>query len=154
MDADAIAIKSLAVQNTIMLVALGTVVGFLLWAIVKRRFRHAAVFIMWVLVVVWFFNSPFFGFSAVTVSRRGIEIAYGALSLRDALLPLDTPWKIERTFGGIKKNRVLHYLAIGGHQSMKVAGKEGLETLQRIGEAIERTKSRSNAGNSSNEKRH
>lgn len=98
------------------------------------------VFLVWLGIVVWFFNSPFFGFSKVIVNRKGIEINYGILSFRNTVLPLDTPWKIETTPSGILKTSKLYYIQIGDHLSMKVKGEKDVDLLNRIGEAVEQIK--------------
>ena len=90
----------------------------------------------------WFFNSPFFGFSAVSVSREGIRLNYGILSLRNDLLPLESSWKVENYWGGIRKMERLHFLRIGDRESMKVSGAEALKNLQDIGSAIDEMRSR------------
>ena len=90
----------------------------------------------------WFFNSPFFGFSAVSVSREGIGLNYGILSLRNDLLPLESRWEVINYFGGIRKMERLHFLKIGDRESMKVKGAEALKNLQDIGSAIDRMRSR------------
>lgn len=133
-------IKSLLVQNTIMLFSVGIVLCFLGRAFFKKNAKHVIVFLIWLCIAVWFFNSPFFGFSKVIVSRRGIEVNYGILSFRNTVLPLDTPWKIETSPTGILKTSKLYYIRIGDHQSMKVKGKKDVDLLNRIGDAVERTK--------------
>jgi hypothetical protein len=136
MEIQTFVIKSLPVQNTIMLLSLGIVLFFLTRSLIKGKFKHILVFLAWTGIVIWFFNSPFFGFSEVAVSRGGIKINYGILSLRNKTLPLDTPWKIETSPSGLLKISELYYLQIGDHRSMKVKGKRDLALLRRIGDAI------------------
>jgi len=137
MNASTFIIKSLYIQNTIMLFSLGLVAFFLLRALLKKRGKHVAVFSVWVFIVLWFFNSPFFGFSTVQVSSQYIRLNYGILSFRNAVLPLNSPWKIETYFSGIRKNKRLYYITIAGHQSMKVRTREGTTRLEEIGAAID-----------------
>lgn len=140
MTAQLYSIKSLAVQNAIMLFSLGIVAALLVRAILRRNSKGVIVFGIWVLVVVGFFNSPFFGFSAVTVSSQGIGLEYGILSLRNTTLPLSSPWEIKTHLGGIRKTKRLYAIRIGNRESMQVKGAEGQEVLRRIGEAIDRTR--------------
>jgi hypothetical protein len=140
MEIKTFVIKSLPVQNTIMLLSLGIVLFFLTRSLIKGKLKHIMVFLAWTGIVIWFFNSPFFGFSEVTVSRRGIKVNYGILSLRNKTLPLDTQWKIETSPSGLLKTSKLYYLQIGKHRSMKVKGKNDLALLRRIGDAIARTR--------------
>jgi hypothetical protein len=138
-------IKSLYVQNTIMLGSLALVVFLLGRSIWKRQGKHAVVFSLWTIGVLWFFNSPFFGFSGVSVGEQGIHVEYGIISVRSASLPITSKWKIETYLGGIKKTRRLHYITIAHHESMKVKGREGLGLLQKIGASIDRWKKRPGA---------
>ena len=134
-------IKSLFFQNAIMLMAMGVAFSLLLHSIQKKRPKHIMVFSFWVLMVIWFFNSPLFGFSVVKVSEKGIKIEYGILSIRDELLPLSSQWRVESTLSGIRKNKRLYFLTIGNHRSMKVRGEGDRRRLEEIGEAIERLRS-------------
>lgn len=139
-------IKSLFVQNAIMLLSLGVVTALLLRAALRRNLKGIIVFGVWALIVVGFFNSPFFGFSAVRVSPSGISLEYGILSLRNTILPLSSPWKIESYRGGIRKNKRLYTIRIGDRESLRVKGEGDRELLQRIGEAIERARTSSSDG--------
>ena len=136
MEIQTFVIKSLPLQNTIMLFSLGIVLFFLVRSLVKGKFKHILVFLAWIGIVIWFFNSPFFGFSEVAVSRGGIGVSYGILSLRNKTLPLDTQWKIETSPSGLLKTSKLYYLQIGEDRSMKIKGKKDLALLRKIGEAI------------------
>ncbi|RLF60322.1 MAG: hypothetical protein DRN37_02990 [Thermoplasmata archaeon] len=140
METQIFVIKSLLVQNSIMLISMGVVLFFLGRAFFKKNTKHVLVFLVWLGIVVWFFNSPFFGFSVVTVNKKGIAIDYGMLSFRNVVLPLDTQWKIETSPSGILKTSKLYYIRFGDHQSMKVKGKKDVELLHRIGRAVERIK--------------
>ena len=138
-------IKSLYVQNSIMLISLGAVVFFLLHAVLKKRVKHILACSIWILIVLWFFNSQFFGFSTVSVSRGGVELNYGILSFRNVSLPIDTSWKIETYFSGFKKMKKLCFLRIGNHRSMKMRWGRGYHLLQDIGNAIDEMKSPKNS---------
>lgn len=143
MGTETFIIKSIFVQNMIMLFSLGIVVFLLVRSLVKKKAKHAIVFSVWVIIVFWFFNSPFFGFSAVYTGPGGIQLNYGILSFkRNSVLPLDSPWKIETTFSGIRKTKKLYFLKIGDHRSMKVRGNKDLSLLQAIGRTVDETKSR------------
>jgi len=131
-------IKSLFVQNGIMLVSLGTVLVFLAAALVRKRPKQLMAAVIWVGIVLWFFNSAYFGFSAVSVGREGIRVNYGILSLRNDLLPIDSPWIIETAFSDIRKMKKVYFIRIGDHESMRVKGSEGSALLEKIGEAIEK----------------
>jgi hypothetical protein len=142
MDSEIFIIRSLFIQNAIMLVSLAVVFSLLFHAIIKKRRKHSAVFTIWLILVLWFFNSTIFGFSAVSVSQDGIRLNYGILSLRNDLLPIDSEWKIETYLSGIRKNKRLYFITIGSRQSMKVKGEDKRRLLQRIGKAIDRMKAR------------
>ena len=138
MSPETFIIKSIFVQNMIMLFSLGIVIFLLVRSIVKKKVRHTIVFSVWVLIVFWFFNSPFFGFSAVYLGPDGIQLNYGILSFKkNTVLPIDSPWKIETTFSGIRKTKKLYLLKIGDHRSMKVRGEKDLGLLQAIGRAVD-----------------
>ena len=141
MDAQIFIIKSLFIQNAIMLISLGVVFSLLIHAIIKKRRKHTAVFTIWLVLVLWFFNSTIFGFSAVSVGQDGIRLSYGILSLRNDLLPLDSDWKVETYLSGIRKNKRLYFITIGGRQSMKVKREDKRRLLESIGKAIDRVKS-------------
>ena len=137
MSAQSFIIKSLFVQNSIMLLALGAVTSFLVYAIVRKKPKHLIASIIWIMIVLWFFNSPFFGFSAVSVGPEGIRLNYGVLSLRNDLLPSDSSWKIETHFSDIRKMKKVYLIRIGNHESMKVRGNKGQHLLEEIGGTIE-----------------
>lgn len=140
MTAQAFIIKSLFVQNSIMLFSLGAVMFFLIFALVKRKPKHVAAALIWLIIVIWFFNSPFFGFSTVAVSPAGIRLNYGVLSFKNDLLPTHSLWKIETHFSDIKKMKKVYLIRIADHESMKVKGERGLSLLEEIGGAIENLK--------------
>ncbi|MCD6305596.1 MAG: hypothetical protein J7M32_04825 [Deltaproteobacteria bacterium] len=133
-------IKSLFIQNSIMLISLGVVLAFLAAGIVKKRPKLAAAAVIWTGIVLWFFNSAYFGFSVVTVGPEGICLKYGVLSARDVCLPIDSPWEIATRFSDIKKMKKVYLITIGGRDSMRVKGAEGRVLLERIGKAIEDAK--------------
>jgi hypothetical protein len=136
MEVHTFVIKSLLLQDTIMLCSLGIVLFFLVRSFIKRKSKHIVVFLAWTGIVIWFFNSSFFGFSAVTVSREGIKVNYGILSFRNKTLPLDTQWKIETSPSGLLKISKLYFIQIDEHRSMRVKGKNDLVLLRRIGDTI------------------
>ena len=142
MTTQAFIIKSLFVQNSIMLVSLSAVTFFLVFALVKKKPKHLMASLVWVAIVLWFFNSAYFGFSAVSVGPEGIRLNYGVLSLRNDLLSIDSPWKIETTFSDIRKMKKVYFIRIGDHDSMKVKGSKGRALLEQIGGAIESHKAR------------
>jgi hypothetical protein len=124
-----------------MLFSLGIVVFLLVRSIAKKKTKHTIVFSFWVLIVFWFFNSPFFGFSAVSIGPGGIQLNYGILSIKkNTLLPLDSPWKIGTTFSGIRKTKKIYFLKIGDRKSMKVRGEKDIRLLQAIGRAVDEMK--------------
>ena len=131
-------IKSLFVQNSIMLISLGAVMAFFAFALVKKKPKHLIAALVWAGIVLWFFNSSYFGFSAVSVGSEGIQVNYGILSLRNDLLPINSPWMIEATFSDIRKMKKVYFIRIGDHESMRVKGSEGRALLERIGGAIEK----------------
>ena len=137
METETFIIKSLFVQNAIMLLSFGLVLFLFILSIKKNRQKSVIASLIWIGILFWFFNSSFFGFSAVSVSKEGIRLNYGILSLRNDLLPLDSSWKVENYFGGLRKMKRLHFLRIGNHESMKVRGMEDLNYLQEIGSTID-----------------
>jgi hypothetical protein len=142
MTTQAFIIKSLFVQNSIMLVSLGAVTFFLVLALVKKKPKHLMASLVWVAIVLWFFNSAYFGFSAVSVSSEGIRLNYGVLSMRNDFLPIDSSWKIETAFSDIRKMKKVYFIRIGNCESMKVKGSKGRALLEQIGGAIESHKAR------------
>ena len=142
MDTKTFEIKSLLIQNSIMLLALGIVLFFLIYSLSKKKSKHSLASIIWVVIVLWFFNSPFFGFSAVTISQKGIGLNYGILSLQNALLPLETPWEIKTFPSGIRKLKKVHLIQIGNRESMKVRGRDDILMLKNIGETIDQYRTR------------
>ena len=134
-------IKSLAIQNTIMLFSLGIVLFLLIRSIAKKKAKHTIAFSIWVLIVFWFFNGPFFGFSEVSITPGGIHLKYGILSFtKNTVLPLDSPWKIETSFSGIRKMKKLYYIRIAERKSMKVSGEGDYHLLQTIAGALDSLK--------------
>jgi len=109
----------------------------LVYSFAKSKLKYLIASFVWIIIVVWFFNSPFFGFSAVSVGPEGIRLNYGILSLRNDLLPIESQWKVETHFSGIRKMKKLYLIRIGDRESMKVRRNEGLRLLERIGGAIE-----------------
>lgn len=144
MVSETFVIKSMIIQNGIMLLSLGIVLFLIFRGIIRKKFRHVVIFSVWLVIVLWFFNSPFFGFGAVTVGSEGIRLDYGILSIRNQILPLDARYRILTTTSGVKKLRTLYCLEVDGHRSMKVRGK-GRELLEAITLAIEEAKSHKDA---------
>ena len=138
MDTQFFVIKSLWIQNSIMLLALGLVLVFLFYSLTKKKPKHLVASLIWLAIVLWFFNSSFFGFSTVNVNPEGIEINYGILSLRNEILPVSSPWKIVTAPTGFRKLKKVHLIRIGNHESMKVRGLEDLNLLKNIGTAIDK----------------
>lgn len=134
------AIKSIVVQNSIMVLALAVVVYFIAAALRKKSPKHIFVSIIWLGVILWFFNSPLFGFSRVTLGPQGIKIEYGILSFRNETVPLDTPWTIESHVSGIRRLKRVYTLKIGNHESMRVKSKKDFELLKEIGKTIDQMK--------------
>ncbi len=138
METETFFIRSLTVQNVIMGVIAIIIVGLLLRSVWKRNGNHMIAVLIWALVALWFFNSPFWGFSAVTVNPGGLKIHYGFLSVfRNKTLPVDTEWKIHFYLGGLRRMKKLCYFQLGNHQSLKVRGPDKLETLHALGAAID-----------------
>ncbi|OQY42097.1 MAG: hypothetical protein B6240_14325 [Desulfobacteraceae bacterium 4572_87] len=137
MDTQFFVIKALWVQNSVMLLALGLVLFFLLYSIREKKPRHLLASTIWLAIVLWFFNSPFFGFSTVAVNPEGIEINYGILSFKNHILPITSPWEVVTAPSGIRRLKRVHFITIGNHESMKVRGRDDLNLLNRIGVAID-----------------
>jgi hypothetical protein len=144
MDSEIFFIRSVTVQNLIMGLALLIIAGLLLRFVTQHKFRHATAVGIWALIILWFFNSPLWGFSAVTISPQGLKLDYGFLSIaKNTTLPPDTAWKIHVYLGGIRKLQKLYYFQLTGHKSLKVQGPAGLASLQSLGAAIDRLNDRS-----------
>jgi hypothetical protein len=131
-------IRSVIVQNVIMGTIVAIVATLLIRALWKQNVKQLIAVAVWGLIAFWFFNGPFWGFSAVTVSPEGLRVHYGFLSvLRNATLQADTHWKIRKYLGGIRKLKNLYYFELGDHQSLKVRGQQKLEVLKALGAAID-----------------
>lgn len=138
METQTFFIRSVTVQDIIMAVIVAIVLGLLIRFVQKGKRNYVVLVVLWGLVAVWFFNSPFWGFSAVTVSRQGLELHYGFLSFqKNTTLPAESPWTIRRYLGGIRKLKKLYYFELPGHQSLKVRGEDKLEILEALGAAID-----------------
>jgi hypothetical protein len=143
METQTFFIRSVMVQNLIMAIIAAIVVGLLIRFIRKKNVNYAIAVGLWGLIALWFFNGPFWGFSAVTVSSQGLRLHYGFLSvLRNTTLPVDTFWKIRRYKGGIRKLKNLYYFRLKNHQSLKVRGQKKLEIMKALGEAIDEANGR------------
>ena len=138
MDAQTFFIRSVTVQNVIMGVLAAIIVGVLIRSIRKQKITHVIAVAIWGVIAVWFFNGPFWGFSAVTVSPEGLKVHYGFLSVyRNTTLPVDTHWKIRRYQGGIRKLKNLYFFQLANHQSLKIRGHDKIEQMQALGAAID-----------------
>lgn len=147
MPAEIFFIRSVAVQNIIMGIIAALLAGLLVRAVVQGKHRHIIAVAAWILISLWFFNSPLWGFSAVTVSPAGLRLHYGFLSVaKNTSLPPDTSWKIHIYMGGLRRIKKLYYLELAGHQSLKISGTNGLAALQAIGAAIDRLNGQSMGG--------
>ncbi len=121
-----------------MLISLGLVLLFLFYSLAKKKPKHILASGVWLAIVLWFFNSPYFGFSTVAINPEGIEINYGILSLKNTTLPITSRWEIVTQPTGFRKLKKVHLIKIGNHESMKVRGLEDLNLLKNIGAAIDK----------------
>ena len=138
MEAQTFFIRSVTAQNVIMGVIVAIIVTVLVRFLWRSQLKYTVVTVIWVCVAVWFFNGPLWGFSAVTVSPKGLQIHYGFLSVfRNTTLPVDTHWKIRKYLGGIRKLKNLYYFQLKDHRSLKVRGADKIELLQALGAAID-----------------
>lgn len=145
MGAETFYIRSLTVQNTIMAIVALIMIALLVRCFLKKQTMHAIAVILWMGFFVWFFNGPFWGFSAVTISPQGIEPHYGFLSVfKPKHLPADTYWKIQDYRGGIRRLKQLHYFVLDDDiESLRVRGADKLKTLESIGASIDRINGKS-----------
>jgi hypothetical protein len=138
MEAHTFFIRSVMVQNVIMAIITAIIVGLLIRFVRRKHVNYAVAVGLWGLVALWFFNGPFWGFSAVTVGPEGLRVQYGFLSVfRNGTLPVDSPWKIRQYRGGIRKLKNLYFFQLPNHQSLKVRGQDKLEILKALGAAID-----------------
>lgn len=143
MEAELFIIRSVVVQNGIMSLVAAIAIGFLVYFIMQRKARHAIASAIWLAIVLWFFNSPLWGFSAVTVSAEGLKVDYGFLSVaKNAVLPVETHWKIYVYMGGTRRLERLYYFQLGEHMSLKVSGNDRLGLMKSLGAAIDQLNSR------------
>ncbi|MBW2109179.1 MAG: hypothetical protein JRI36_11025, partial [Deltaproteobacteria bacterium] len=104
MESETFFIRSVMVQNIIMGIVMVLILGLLIRFIRERNVKYSIAVGVWAVIAVWFFNGPFWGFSAVTVAPEGLVVRYGFLSVfKNATLPVDTPWKIRTYLGGIRR---------------------------------------------------
>jgi hypothetical protein len=97
-------------QNVIMAIITAIIIGLLIRFIRRKKVNFAVAVGLWGLIALWFFNGPFWGFSAVTVGPEGLRLHYGFLSVfRNTTLPVDSHWKIHRYKGGIRKLKNLFF---------------------------------------------
>ena len=126
------------VQNIIMGIIAAIIVVVLVRSILKHKMSYIVAVAIWGVIAVWFFNGPFWGFSAVTVSPEGLKVHYGFLSVyRNTTLPVDTHWKIRKYLGGIRKLKNLYFFELDGHKSLKVRGQDKMEILKALGAVID-----------------
>jgi len=126
------------VQNIIMGIIAVLIVTVLIRFLWRKQLKYTVVAVIWACIAVWFFNGPLWGFSAVTVSPKGLQIHYGFLSVfRNTVLPVDTHWKIRKYLGGIRKLKNLYFFQLANHRSLKVRGADKIELLQALGVAID-----------------
>jgi hypothetical protein len=131
-------IRSVMVQNVIMGIIAAIIIAVLVRSIRQRQSKYIVAVVIWAAIALWFFNGPFWGFSAVTVSPQGLEIQYGFLSVfLNTTLPVDTKWRIMKYLGGIRKLKNLYYFQLAHHKSLKIRGAEKLEVLKALGTAID-----------------
>ncbi len=136
-------IRSVMVQNVIMGIIVAIIVGLLVHFTSRRQFKYVVVVGVWGLIALWFFNGPFWGFSAVTVSPGGLEVQYGFLSVfKNSTLPVSSQWKIHKYLGGIRKLENLYFFRLPGHQSLKVRGQDKIKILKALGSSIDRLNGR------------
>jgi hypothetical protein len=139
MEAQTFFIRSVMVQDVIMAVIVAIIVGVLIRAIRSQKTTHVILVVMWGAIALWFFNGPLWGFSAVTVSPRGLKIHYGFLSVfRNTTLPVKTHWKIQSYLGGIRRMKRLLFFQLDNHQSLKVRGRDKFEIMEALGAAVDR----------------
>ena len=139
METQTFFIRSVMVQNVIMGIIGAIILVLLLRSMWKQQIKYLLAVAMWGLITLWFFNGPFWGFSAVTVSPEGLKVHYGFLSVyRNTTLPVDTHWKIRKYLGGIRKLKNLYFFQLANHQSLKVRGQDKIEVMEALGTAIDR----------------
>ncbi len=129
-------IKSLFIQNAIELALLGGLFVLLIYFLINRKIKHVIVVSCWIPAILFFFNSPLFGFSTVRFTAQGIDLNYGLLSTRNITLPAISNWRIETGTYGIKKTKRFHRLFIADRASMRVSGGRGIDLLRKIGAEI------------------
>jgi len=138
MEAQTFFVRSVMVQNVIMGIIVAIILALLIRTIRKQNLTHVALVVVWGLIALWFFNGPFWGFSAVTATPEGLEIHYGFLSVfRNTTLPVNSQWEIRRYLGGIRKLKNLYFFELSGHRSLKVRGADKVEVLKALGAAID-----------------
>jgi hypothetical protein len=147
MEAQTFFIRSVTVQNVIMAIVCAIIVVVLIRCVLRQKLSHVMAVVIWAIIALWFFNGPFWGFSAVTVSPDGIELHYGFMSVfRNTTLPADTKWRIRKYLGGIRKLKNLYFFELKSHQSLKVRGPDKLDILNGIGAAIDEVNGRPMGG--------
>jgi carbon starvation protein CstA len=138
METQTFFIRSVMVQNIIMGIIVAIIVGVFIRCIRRGQTKYTTAVVIWAVIAFWFFNGPFWGFSAVTVSPEGLKVHYGFLSVyRNKTLPVDTHWKIRKYLGGIRKLKNLYFFELADHQSLKVRGRDKIEVMQALGAAID-----------------
>lgn len=129
-------LQPLWLQNVVMSTALGIVVFFLLRGAFRKNKTQILVFSCWLIMIFWFFNGPFWGFSALTVSRQGIVLHYGWLSLlKNGQLPLASRWQLKESNTGFPRYRKLYYIEVDGQKSMRLTATD-YPKLQEVARAL------------------
>jgi hypothetical protein len=87
---------------------------------------------LWFILIFWFFNSQFWGFSALTQHDDTLTLHYGVLSLlKNESIPMNKTRSIESSFSGFPQYKRLYYLVIDERRSMGVEqrDKKNLEDI-------------------------
>lgn len=130
MQRSTVIIKSLLVQNAVMGLALALVLGLFLLAFLRGKRGTGVLALVWLAGVLWFFNSPLWGFSAISVKPGGVELRYGFLAvLKNTTIRGEPEVRIVSEFARFPQNRKLYWLQIGSRRSMKV-DRGGYQKLQ------------------------
>jgi len=131
-------IRSVVIQNVIVGIIVAIIVAALIRSIWRRQAKYTIAVVIWAAIALWFFTGPFWGFSAVTVSQKGLGVQYGFLSVfLNTTLPVDTNWKIRKYLGGIRKLKNLYFFELANHRSLKVRGPDKMNILEALGAAID-----------------
>lgn len=131
-------IKALYVQNGLMITIFGVIFFLILLGIWKKNFRFVGICSLWIVLFFWFFNSQFWGFSALTLKDERIYLRYGLCSIfKNKSVSTQIRPKIESDFSGFPQYKHLYFLVIGNYKSMGVE-KENKEVLEEIIDRLEK----------------